>query len=114
MPTCVPRCADSSLWQAVRLIDGVPKVTELDERIAPRFCAVQQSVLKLDVPVGDAHFVAVVQRQDDLLIEEAAMLLLQPMTVHSEQRQPINTCTIWRNTSNFAGPVHVRSTYKQQ
>jgi hypothetical protein len=82
MPTCVTRCANSSLWQAVRLIDGVAEVTELDERVPPRLCAVQQSVLQFDVPVGDGHFVAVVERQDDLLIEEAAMLLSQPMTVH--------------------------------
>lgn len=64
----------------MRLIDRVAKVTQLDQGVAPRLCAVQQGILQLDVSVRNAHLVAVVQRKYDLLIEEAAVLLFQAMT----------------------------------
>ena len=40
----------------------------------------QQCVLQLDVPIGDVHLVAVVQREDELLEEPAGLVLIQAPT----------------------------------
>lgn len=77
MSTCVAGRADRGLRQAVRLVDGVAKVAQLDERAAAGLHVVQQRVLQLDVAVADAHLVAVVQRQHHLLEEPARMVLAQ-------------------------------------
>ena len=66
------------------VVDGVAKVAELDERVAVGPGAVQQRVLQLYVAVADAHLVAVVQRQYDLLVEEPAVLLLQAVAARMQ------------------------------
>ena len=71
-PTCVAGRANCSFWHALGLVDGVAEVAQLDHG---RLVGVEQRVLQLDVAVGDAHLVAVVQGQDDLLVEPAAAVL---------------------------------------
>ena len=50
--TCVAWCAHSSLGLTVFLVDGVAKIAQLYERVAPLLGAVQQRVLQLDVPAA--------------------------------------------------------------
>ena len=51
--TCVARSSECSLWQAVVLINGVPKVTHLEDWVL--VWGLKQDVLQLDVPVDNTH-----------------------------------------------------------
>ena len=51
--TCVARSAKSCLWQAVVLVDRVPKVTNLED--GPTVMGFKQNVLQLDVPICHTH-----------------------------------------------------------
>ena len=69
----VPGRPDLCLRPRVVDVLRVPKVAQLDER--PRLGAVEQRVLELDVSVCHAHPVAVVEAHDELLEEEAGVVL---------------------------------------
>ena len=60
---------------AVQVRLGEAEVCELDD--GALFVAPQQHILQLDVPVGHAHAVAVVDRQDELLEDPSRLSLLQ-------------------------------------
>ena len=54
--TGIARCTNSSDRQAVVLIDGIPKIAHLQERLSLEVNRIfQQDVVKLDVSVHHTH-----------------------------------------------------------
>ncbi len=67
------RAAGGLADRAGDLVLAVAEIADLDHR--PRVTSVQQDIVQLDVSIGNAHAVAVVQ-PDDKLLEEPSRLLL--------------------------------------
>lgn len=88
-PHHVSHRADAACGKRHRVVLGIPPVTDLEDgpvRLA--VCAlVQQNVVQLDVSVGDAHLVTVVQRKHQLLKQPACLWLWQAaLLLHMRQQ----------------------------
>lgn len=67
-------------------------------------CSLEFRCQWCDLPVGHLHLMAVVNSQDDLLEEEARMLLLQPMAAATDKAD--GTCLPTLMTPKGCGAEH--------